>query len=284
MPEMADFANDDITELDNIGIPQEAQEAEDMLKRMKEENKLNQTEPTKVEVTGEKSVFETLNAIDVSEYVKEINNRSFLPWSDAWNILKSYYPLATKEQTKFLYADGTEHPYMKTDTGYYVEISVTVEGETETEIYPVMEPMKGKGYVAITEPDAIQINKAGRRGLVKAIASHGLGLYLFQGEDLPVDVMFELPCENLPVEPEPKPKVQSVEFKEPMLSDYQSQLIKAALTLEDKTINDVTKAHLQKYFQTDDLLALVKQDPPKISAAMATKLLAHWAEDKVEPE
>ena len=38
---------------------------------------------------------------------------------------------------------------------------------------------------AIKNPDAMAVNKAMMRCLVKAIAAHGLGLYIYAGEDLP---------------------------------------------------------------------------------------------------
>lgn len=38
---------------------------------------------------------------------------------------------------------------------------------------------------AIIDPDAMAVNKAMMRCLVKAIAAHGLGLYIYAGEDLP---------------------------------------------------------------------------------------------------
>lgn len=38
---------------------------------------------------------------------------------------------------------------------------------------------------AIKDPDAMAVNKAMMRCLVKAIAAHGLGLYIYAGEDLP---------------------------------------------------------------------------------------------------
>ena len=70
---------------------------------------------------------------------------------------------------------------MKTDTGYFVEVAVTVQGLTLSQIHPVLD---GKNR-PIFEPTAFDINTSIQRCLVKAIALHGLGLYIYAGEDLP---------------------------------------------------------------------------------------------------
>ena len=72
-------------------------------------------------------------------------------------------------------------PYLKTETGYFVEVAVTVQGVTLSQIHPVLD---GKNR-PIFEPTAFDINTSIQRCLVKAIALHGLGLYVYAGEDLP---------------------------------------------------------------------------------------------------
>jgi hypothetical protein len=70
-------------------------------------------------------------------------------------------------------------PYLKTETGYFVEVAV--QGVTLAQIHPVLD---GKNR-PILEPTAFDINTSIQRCLVKAIALHGLGLYVYAGEDLP---------------------------------------------------------------------------------------------------
>jgi len=72
-------------------------------------------------------------------------------------------------------------PYLKTDTGYFVEVAVTVQGLTLSQIHPVLDSKNRP----IFEPTAFDINTSIQRALVKAIALHGLGLYVYAGEDLP---------------------------------------------------------------------------------------------------
>ena len=77
--------------------------------------------------------------------------------------------------------DATKINYRKDKAGAYVTVSVTLNGRTETETLAVMD-FKNK---AVTAPDSTQINKAHKRCFVKALALHGLGLYIYAGEDLP---------------------------------------------------------------------------------------------------
>jgi len=72
-------------------------------------------------------------------------------------------------------------PYQKTELGYFVEVAVTVQGLTLSQIHPVLDSYNDP----IELPTAFEINTSIQRCLVKAIALHGLGLYIYAGEDLP---------------------------------------------------------------------------------------------------
>ena len=70
---------------------------------------------------------------------------------------------------------------MSDDTGCYVQVSVDVDSVVRTQIHPVLDNRNQ----TIKTPNAFQVNTSIQRCLAKAIALHGLGLYLFAGEDLP---------------------------------------------------------------------------------------------------
>ena len=124
-----------------------------------------------------KSVWETLSAIDVKDKTKKKGDMTYLPWAWAWGALKEKYPEATFK--KHIH-DGMA--YIKDEKGNaFVEVTVTVEGISATELYPVTDYKNN----AISNPDAFQVNTALQRALVKAIAYHGLGHYIYAGEDLP---------------------------------------------------------------------------------------------------
>lgn len=133
------------------------------------------------------SIFTKLNGIDVSSKVKTKNGLTYLSWSSAVAEVKKLFPdmeikiypqvMDQFGNTRFWHDDGK--------TGW-VEVGVTINGKEEREVLAIMD-FKNKSIPAenITSTDA---NKAIKRCMVKAIALHGMGLYVYEGEDLPEDV------------------------------------------------------------------------------------------------
>lgn len=141
-----------------------------------------------------------LQAIDVSGKVESKkdykgNEKKYLSWSYAWDELIKNFPTASYEIERF----GEEQlPYLKTKEGYMVFTKVTVCGYTREMWLPVQdssfETMKEEPYeiirknggkTVVAAADMSDINKAIMRCLVKNIAMFGLGLNVYQGEDLP---------------------------------------------------------------------------------------------------
>lgn len=120
--------------------------------------------------------FANLAKIDVSEYIEKKGKFSYLSWAYAVDQLRKQDPAATWEVIRF---NGM--PYLKSECGYFVEVAVTCQGVTLSQIHPVLD----NNNKPITQPNAFQINTSIQRALVKAIALHGLGLYIYAGEDLP---------------------------------------------------------------------------------------------------
>ena len=127
------------------------------------------------------NVFEILNKVDVSEHMEKKGQFNYLSWAHAVRELLKVCPTATWEVHLFDNQDGTKQPYMKNGTGSYVQVSVDVEGIVRTQLHPVLDNRNQP----IDNPNAFQVNTSVQRCLAKAIALHGLGLYLFAGEDLP---------------------------------------------------------------------------------------------------
>lgn len=94
-------------------------------------------------------------------------------------------PTAVWEVRRF---DGL--PFLATEAGVFVEVAVTVQGITLSQIHPVLDARNRP----LLSPSAFDINTSLQRCLVKAIALHGLGLYIYAGEDLPVGA--ETPASN----------------------------------------------------------------------------------------
>ena len=160
-------------------------------------------------MTQNKSVFETLRCIDVSDHVEKKNGLSYVSWAWAWDTLMKLYPTATSEVH-----EQNGRPWFDDGNTGWVKVSVTVEGLTRTEYLPIMD-YRNKSIPAekITSFDA---NTSVQRALTKAIARHGLGLYIYAGEDLPPEV------DSTVVEDNPSQKAQKPTVKKDKNVDDES--------------------------------------------------------------
>ena len=115
--------------------------------------------------------------INVNDHTERKGNLTYLSWAWAWAEVLKIDPLAvwTAYET-----DGLPVVYLKDDTAM-VRVGVTINGNHKSCVLPVMDNRNR----AIQNPDAFAINTAIMRCLAKAIAMHGLGLYIYAGEDLP---------------------------------------------------------------------------------------------------
>ena len=118
--------------------------------------------------------YSEIAAINVNEHVEKKNNLSYLSWAWAVDQLQRL-----DGNAKWFYAE----PTIYLNGTMMVYCTVVAFGRERTAQLPVMD-YKNK---AIQEPDAFQVNTAIMRCLAKGIALHGLGLYIYAGEDLPED-------------------------------------------------------------------------------------------------
>lgn len=123
------------------------------------------------------NVFETLSKIDVSAFTEKKGRFTYLSWADAVNVLLKHYPKAV--WTVLRAEDGS--PYTNTPAGAFVTVELVIEDIPRTQVHPVLD----HNNKSIKEPNAFQINTSIQRALAKAISLHGLGLYIYRGEDLP---------------------------------------------------------------------------------------------------
>jgi hypothetical protein len=128
-------------------------------------------------MTEQVNHFARLNAINVSDHIEKKGGFSYLSWPYAVAQLRLADPTATWTVVR---SNGL--PYLATEAGVFVEVAVTVQGTTLSQIHPVLD---GRNRPLIA-PNSFDINTSIQRALVKAIALHGLGLYVYAGEDLPV--------------------------------------------------------------------------------------------------
>lgn len=125
------------------------------------------------------STFEKLNAINVNDKTEKKNGLTYLSWAWAWAEVKKVDPKAT--YTIYENADGWN--YHTDGNTAWVKTGVTIDGVEHIEYLPVMD-YKNKS-ITLDKITSFDVNKAIQRSLTKACARHGLGLYIYAGEDLP---------------------------------------------------------------------------------------------------
>lgn len=140
------------------------------------------------------SVFNTLNSVNCNEHTEKKNGLTYLSWAWAWAEVKKRYPTAF--YTIYENPDGWN--YFTDGRTCWVKTGVTIEGLEHIEYLPVMDYRNAS--ILADKVTSFDVNKAIQRSLTKAAARHGLGLYIYAGEDLPEEAATQEP------KPEPKPK------------------------------------------------------------------------------
>lgn len=130
---------------------------------------------------AEKNYFEILNAINVNDKTESKNGLTYLSWAYAWGELKKRFPDATYK----VYENDKGWNYFTDEMTCWVKTGVTVNGIEHIEYLPVMD-FKNKS-IPLGSVTSFDVNKAIQRSLTKAIGRHGLGLYIYAGEDLPTE-------------------------------------------------------------------------------------------------
>lgn len=123
--------------------------------------------------------FVQLNNINVNEHTEKKNGLTYLSWAWAWAEVKKLHPDATYT----IYEDMDGCFYYSDGKTCWVKTGVTVNGIEHIEYLPVMDHRNRS--IPLENVTSFDVNKAVQRSLTKACARHGLGLYIYAGEDLP---------------------------------------------------------------------------------------------------
>jgi hypothetical protein len=145
------------------------------------------------------NIFEKGLKVNISKHVEKKGRFNYLSWTFAVCELRKLDSKAIWEVKHF---SDDSIPYMKTDAGYFVEVTVSLsDGTSFAQIHPVLD----NSNKPLVKPDAFQINTSIQRCLVKAIAlASGIGLSLYAGEDLPTDDKEEKKQEHVETEADKK--------------------------------------------------------------------------------
>jgi hypothetical protein len=119
---------------------------------------------------------ENLLKLNVNEHTEKKNGLTYLSWAWAWAEALKADPAAIYKIEMF---DGK--PFVDINGTAMVMVTVNMFGKPMTCQLPVMD-YRNK---AIPNPDAFAVNTAIMRCMTKGLALHGLGLYIFSGEDIP---------------------------------------------------------------------------------------------------
>ena len=127
--------------------------------------------------------YKILRSINVSEKVEKKNGLSYLSWAWAWDVLRYLFP----ESYSTIYENENGLIYFTDGKTGWVKTGITlVDGDYKQELIeclPIMSP--SNKAIPVESIDMFTVNKTIQRSLTKAIARHGLGMYIYAGEDLP---------------------------------------------------------------------------------------------------
>ena len=188
----------------------------------------------------EKNYFEDLFKTNVSDKIEKKNGLSYVSWSYAWGELKKKYPDST--YTIYENADGL---FYHTDgRTCWVKTGVTVNGIEHIEYLPVMD-FKNRS-IPLENVTSTDVNKAIQRSLTKAVARHGLGLYVYAGEDLPEsddEVIEEPKTEKKPVKKKEEPKQEVKDISTEVIGEAKVKAIKDMCERDNVPLSLLTRAY-----------------------------------------
>lgn len=178
--------------------------------------------------------FNELNAIDVNKKTEKKNGLTYLSWAWAWGEVKKLHPNAQYK----IYENADGWNYFTDGRTCWVKVSVTINDLEHIEYLPVMDNRNNS--IPRDKVTSFDVNKAIQRAVTKACARHGLGLYIYAGEDLPEDAKVDDPDQSGSEDMGKGQKPQGeTEKKEETTAPSQTQL--DALKKVKRGIADVAK-------------------------------------------
>jgi hypothetical protein len=190
-----------------------------------------------------------LMKINVNEHTEKKNGLTYLSWAWAWQEALKADPTASFEVKTFMRDEYTELPYMDVNGTGMVWVTVTMFKQPRTCMLPVMDHRNKP----IMNPDAFQVNTAIMRCMTKALALHGLGSYIYAGDDLPASDEKEAPTTMGELtKKEDGPKYENILAKTAWDNSDESRKLFADGMIE-YTSHCTTVAGLNSYWKSNDL-------------------------------
>ena len=126
-------------------------------------------------------MFKELNAINVNKMTEKKGNLTYLSWAFAWQEAKKLCP----DMNRTVYENAEGHNYHTDGRTAWVKVGVTIGGIEHIDYLPIMDARNNA--IPVEKVTSFDVNKAIQRSTTKAIGLHGLGLYIYAGEDMPED-------------------------------------------------------------------------------------------------
>lgn len=138
--------------------------------------------------------FTQLSNVNISDKIERKSGLPYLSWAYAWGEVKKVHPTANYK----VYEREDGCIYFNDGKTAWVKTGVTVNGIEHIEYLPIMDSRNKS--IPVGNITSFDVNKAIQRSLTKAVARHGLGLYVYAGEDLPEEERAnqEIPETNAP--------------------------------------------------------------------------------------
>lgn len=188
--------------------------------------------------------YKVLSRINVNEHTEKKNGLTYLSWAWAWDTLLSLYP---DSYTSIKRPIETDFPYWTDGQTCWVDVSVTVvwngRERVRSEVFPIMD-YKNKSIHA-DSVTSFDVNTALQRAWTKCIARHGLGFYIYAGQDLPnEEAEKEKEKANTPVTYEQILKIEGL-YTEAEIDTMLKRMKKPAIT-------NITQAQAEKMIAKRD--------------------------------
>ena len=207
--------------------------------------------------------FEELNAVNVNDKTEQKNGLTYLAWAYAWGEVKKRYP----EASYVIYENAQGWNYHTDGRTCWVKTGVSIEGIEHIEELPVMNNRNQS--IPLENVTSCDVNKAIQRSLTKPCARHGLGLYIYAGEDLPENEKEEE--ENIPIPAQKTAEERSVASEVRIAESGRKLTVKqhqlASKCPNDRIIMFMNAIPAKSYDelterQYSDLIAMVKAYKP----------------------
>ena len=204
--------------------------------------------------------------LNVNEHTEKKNGLTYLSWAWAWQEALKADPTAHFHVKTFMRDQYTEVPYMDINGTAMVWVSVYMFGQPRTCMLPVMNHRNQP----IQNPDAFQVNTAIMRCMTKALALHGLGLYIYSGDDLPEEGGEVAPSTPSLTAPKADKKIVKAQPAEWDNSDESRKLFAEGMI--EWTSHCTTVAGLNSYWKSNELqLDSLKVTHPSLYEEVLTR-------------